>query len=117
VIHETTITFDNVQNVSINQGPLQRYYGIADVIVETAGGGDVRAQQQAGNAMAAHMGLIQGVANAQEIRDQLMARVGESVTTGLGDEQTSRSDRTTWTARHMDVLREIRDIVVAAPGV
>ena len=116
VIHETTITFDNVQNVSINQGPLQRFFGIADVLVETAGGGDVRAQQQAGNAMAAHMGLIQGVANAQEIRDQLMSRVGESLTTGLGDEPTSRPDRTTWTAQHIDVLREIRDLVVAGSG-
>lgn len=115
VIHETTITFDNVQNVSVSQGPLQRYFGIADVLVETAGGGDVRAQQQAGNAMAAHLGLIQGVANAQEIRDQLMARVGESQTAGLGDEpmQAPRPARTVWTAEHTAVLREIRDLVVA----
>jgi uncharacterized membrane protein YdbT with pleckstrin-like domain len=39
VIHETTITFENVQNVAVAQGPVQRYFGIADVIVQTAGGG------------------------------------------------------------------------------
>ena len=39
VIHETTITFENVQNVEVAQGPVQRYFGIADVIVQTAGGG------------------------------------------------------------------------------
>ncbi len=115
VIHETTITFDNVQNVSISQGPLQRYFGIADVLVETAGGGDVRAQQQAGNAMAAHLGLIQGVDNAQEIRTQLMSRVGESLTTGLGDHDDSdmRAAMTAWTPQHVEVLREIRNLVVA----
>ena len=30
-IHETTISFENVQNVEVRQGPLQRYFGIADV--------------------------------------------------------------------------------------
>ena len=38
VIQETTITFENVQNVKVTQGPLQRHFGIANVIVETAGG-------------------------------------------------------------------------------
>ncbi len=117
VIHETTITFDNVQNVSISQGPLQRYFGIADVLVETAGGGDKRAQQQAGHAMGAHLGLIQGIANATEIRSQLMARVGESLTSGLGDEDDlGRTRHSGWTDEQVTVLREIRDLVVAAGG-
>ena len=38
-IHETTISFENVQNVEVRQGPVQRYFEIADVIVTTAGGG------------------------------------------------------------------------------
>ena len=38
-MHETTISFENVQNVEVRQGPLQRYFGIADVVVQTAGGG------------------------------------------------------------------------------
>ena len=36
---ETTITFENIQNVTVQQGPLQRLFGIADVRVDTAGGG------------------------------------------------------------------------------
>ena len=39
VIHETTITYENIQNVTVNQGPLQRSFGIANVMVQTAGGG------------------------------------------------------------------------------
>lgn len=32
VLHETTITFENVQNVVVNQGPVQRFFGIANVV-------------------------------------------------------------------------------------
>ena len=38
-VHEMTMTFANVQNISITQGPLERLFGISDVRVETAGGG------------------------------------------------------------------------------
>ncbi|MFY0578895.1 PH domain-containing protein [Cystobacter fuscus] len=36
-LHETTITFENVQNVKITQGPLQRLLGFSDLVIETAG--------------------------------------------------------------------------------
>ena len=29
IIHETTISFENVQNVKVTQGPVQRHFGIA----------------------------------------------------------------------------------------
>ena len=38
-IREKTMALANIQNISIKQGPLQRYLGIADVEVKTAGGG------------------------------------------------------------------------------
>lgn len=44
VIHETTITFENIQNVRLSQGPVERYFGIANLIVETAGGGSSHAE-------------------------------------------------------------------------
>jgi membrane protein YdbS with pleckstrin-like domain len=39
VIHETTLTFENIQNVSVDSGPLEQWFGIANVMVDTAGGG------------------------------------------------------------------------------
>ena len=60
IIHETTITFENVQNVTISQGPLQRWFGIADVVVETAGGSGGRGEQHAGMA-AGHQGMVEGL--------------------------------------------------------
>ena len=37
-VREMTITFANIQNISISQGPIQRALGIADLRVDTAGG-------------------------------------------------------------------------------
>ena len=38
-VREKTVALANIQNIAIRQGPLQRYLGIADVEVKTAGGG------------------------------------------------------------------------------
>ena len=45
-VREITLTFANVQNVSVTQGPVQRLFGVSEVVVETAGGGG--GQQQKG---------------------------------------------------------------------
>jgi uncharacterized membrane protein YdbT with pleckstrin-like domain len=111
IIRETTITFENVQNVSVSQGPLQRYFGIADVVVETAGGGGQAAQQHGGTVtLGAHQGLIEGVADAARIRELLVSRMQRSQTAGLGDEdQEARPARSAWTDEQIRLLREIRD--------
>lgn len=112
-IRETTITFENVQDVKIRQGPVERLYGIADVIVETAGGGGSKAHGE-GHSLPSHTGLIEGVDDAARIRDLIMARVRRSRTAGLGDEahgshEAIASSGPSWTAAHVDALREIRD--------
>ncbi len=38
-VREQTMTFSNVQNLAVRQGPLQRLFGIADLEVTSAGGG------------------------------------------------------------------------------
>ena len=112
IIHETTITFENVQNVTISQGPLQRWFGIADVVVETAGGSGGRGQQHAAFA-AGHQGLIEGLANAPQIRDLILSRLRRSRSAGLGDEHAPGgcSAGLAWSPAHLACLREIRDTV------
>jgi membrane protein YdbS with pleckstrin-like domain len=111
-IEEVTITFENVQNISLRQGPLQRHFGIANLMVETAGGS--APQGKHGQTMS-HRGVIEGIANAKELRDRIMLRLRESKTAGLGDEahahEHDRGDATgpNWTAEHMAALRAIRD--------
>ncbi len=109
VIHETTITFENIQNVKTQQGPLQRWFNIADVTIETAGGGG----QQPGQAATSspHCGLIEGITDAPRIREMLMNRVGQSRTAGLGDERTAKSF--SLTHAHVETLKEIRDLLGA----
>lgn len=113
VIRESTITFENIQNVKVMQGPLQRWYGIADVVVETAGGGGSSAEHGVGLGM--HSGVIEGVADATVIRDAIMNRVRMANTAGLGDEShESLSPSGNWSASHIAVLREIRDLATQA---
>jgi membrane protein YdbS with pleckstrin-like domain len=114
LIHETTITYENIQNIRVTQGPLQRYFEIGNVLVETAGGG-------AGNADGAgttlmHRGLIEGVDNAHEIRDLILGHLRKTRTAGLGDELAfsgSDHDRRHWSSEQLKILRDIRDTAQA----
>jgi membrane protein YdbS with pleckstrin-like domain len=113
VIRETTITFENVQNVELKQGPLQRHFGIADLIVQTAGGSGAKPPQGQTNP---HVGRIEGIDDPKRIRDVIMSRVRRSRQAGLGDERTDelpagRDPR--WTPVHLEALRAIRDQIVA----
>ncbi len=110
VIKETTITYENIQNVTIHQGPFQRFFGISNVVVRTAGGG---ASHGGKGPVTSHLGLIEGIANAAAIRDRIMDRVRQSRTAGLGDERAAAIDASRqWSAEHVHMLREIRDLVV-----
>ena len=116
VIHETTITFENVQDLKIHQGPIERLFGISNVLVETAGGGaPVGAENQPG-ALTAHRGLIQGVSDAARIRDQILTRLRQTRSSGLGDEHVEPAQETSaaWSPQHLSLLREIRDAAVRA---
>jgi membrane protein YdbS with pleckstrin-like domain len=83
-ISEKTMSFANIQNISVRQGPLQRVFGIADVEVRTAGGGASHAGHEAGGTDM-HLGYFRGVDNAEEIRDAILARVRDLRDSGLGD--------------------------------
>jgi uncharacterized membrane protein YdbT with pleckstrin-like domain len=85
-INEKTITFANIQQISIQQGPLQRLLGIADVQVSTAGGGSAGSggkHGQVGESM--HEAYFRGVDNAEEIRAVIAERVRMHRDSGLGD--------------------------------
>jgi len=106
-IKEVSITFENVQNVRVSQGPLQRYFGIADVLIETAG-----ASSSEGGGVG-NQGRIEGVADAPAIRDQIMQRVRASRSAGLGDEKAQTKRTGAWSVEQVSMLREIRDLIAA----
>ncbi len=114
IIEEVTITFENVQNVSVAQGPLQRYFGIADVTIQTAGGGGAGPN---GVATGGHMGIIEGISNAEQMRDAILAKVRASRHAGLGDEHhhDTHHGAAGFGSAHLAMLREIRDAVRTMP--
>lgn len=118
VINETTITYENIQNVTVNQGPVQRYFGIADVLVQTAGGGS---GGKPGHESMTHLGLIEGIADASAVRDLIMARVKASRSAGLGDEHHGdhappAATVSGWTTEQLAMLREIGAIAARVAG-
>lgn len=117
IIHETTITYENIQNVGVRQGPVERHFGISTLTVHSAGGGGA-AGGKGGHAGAAgaHMGVIEGIADAQELRDMITARVERSRAAGLGDERApsaapAPAPGIVLGPEHIRVLAEIRELV------
>lgn len=110
-IQETTITFENIQNISVRQGPLQRWFGISDLVVETAGGGGGAAEK--GVPASSHVGLMEGISDAAELRDAMLVRLRQSRHAGLGDDTLAvASTESAWSLTQLARLREIRDLAV-----
>jgi len=91
-VHEMTMTFANIQNISITQGPLERLFGISDVRVETAGGGATgRHGQGDGFGSTLHVAVFRGVDTPEQIRDLMLDRLRHLRSTGLGDPDDVRT--------------------------
>lgn len=82
-LQESTMSFANLQQVEVKQGPLQRLLGLADVHVQSAGGGGDHAPGQMGDSL--HTGIFHSVNNANEIRDLILERLRQFRQAGLGD--------------------------------
>jgi membrane protein YdbS with pleckstrin-like domain len=114
-IEEKTFTFENVQNVEIRQGPLQRWFGVANVIIQTAGGGG-SAGAHGSIGLGAHQGVIEGVHDPEEIRESIMVKVRAAKGAGLGDSSddahahASGAHGPGFSPAHLATLREIRDL-------
>ncbi|MCC5841241.1 MAG: PH domain-containing protein [Opitutales bacterium] len=81
-VHESTMSFANLQQVELRQGPLERLLGLADVRVCSAGGGG---DSSGKNDEAGHQSLFRAVDNAPEIRDFILERLRRYRAAGLGD--------------------------------
>ena len=83
-VEEKTMTFANVQQMTIQQNPVQRWLGIADLEVRTAGGGGQATQQQHAKPDL-HVGYFRGLADPAQIRDAIRERMKRHADAGLGD--------------------------------
>ncbi len=115
-VTEKTITFANVQNVRVEQGPIERLFGFSNVRVETAGGGMAQAGQHA--VAVSHGVVLAGIENASALRDSILAHVRLRTDGGLGDTDDRASAATSlasagWPEERVAALRELADSAAA----
>ena len=116
-VREITMTFANIQNISVSQGPIQRLFKIADLKVETAGGGGGGPAQgnHSQEAFSDHTAFFRGVDNIEEIKNLMLERLKKYRDSGLGDTDdpivaTGEADADSAIAT---VLKSIRDETAA----
>jgi uncharacterized membrane protein YdbT with pleckstrin-like domain len=108
-IQELTMTFSNIQEIRVSAGPIQNLLKLADVEVQSAGGGS----KDGGG----HIGRFQSVSNANAIRDLMVERLQQYRDSGLGEpaaESGVKSDRALDAARAVLVeARALREQVAS----
>jgi uncharacterized membrane protein YdbT with pleckstrin-like domain len=105
IVREMTVTFANIQNIAVSQGPIQRALGIADLRVDTAGGGAVNAQKHQGQNL--HTAWFRGVNNASEVREVIQDRLRHFKDTGLGDHDDRSATAPSSTPAVLAALRDL----------
>jgi hypothetical protein len=115
-VEERTMTFSNIQNVSVRQGPLQRVFGVSDLEVSTAGGGGAASnpqeQGQAGKNL--HRAYFRGIDNPAEVRDAILVHLRSLRASGLGDPE---EELDTPTGREPESAASPPEVLEAARGV
>jgi len=79
------MSFANIQNLGVKQGPLQRLLGISDLEVKSAGGGESKSSEAKKKGESLHTGYFHGVDNAEEIKGLVLERLRRLRDSGLGD--------------------------------
>jgi hypothetical protein len=111
-VEEMTMSFANLQQVVVSQGPLQRLLSIADLRVQSAGGGAATGLEK-GRGSHMHLGVFRGVENAMEIRDLILDRLRHFRETGLGDpDEAAHTPLAIPQATELDSVTAARDLVI-----
>jgi membrane protein YdbS with pleckstrin-like domain len=108
IVKEMTISYANIQNIRVVQGPLMRLFGIRHLQVDTAGGGASEKGQHGSNM---HRVRMAGVESAHEVRDHIQRHLrtaGRSA--GLGDLDDVDDDTPGEPATGREVLAALRDL-------
>jgi membrane protein YdbS with pleckstrin-like domain len=91
-VREQTMTFANIQNISIRQNPLQRLFGISTVAVRAAGGGGSQSGKGGKQGGDSHEATFEGVDEPEAIRTLIRERIRRHRDAGLGDPDEAAED-------------------------
>ncbi len=104
VQRELTLSYANVQNVEVMQGPLERLFGFKSLRVSTAGGSRGKPGERGAPS---HEARLVGLEDAEAVRDLVLGALRQQRDAGLGD-PSHELPRT-----RTRLLEEIRDAAAA----
>jgi membrane protein YdbS with pleckstrin-like domain len=81
-VREITVSYQNIQNVRVSQGPLERFFGFANLQIDTAGSAGIGAHGKGGSP---NQAVLRGIRNATQIRDIILENLRTFRNSGLGD--------------------------------
>ena len=110
-VREITMTFANIQNIYVLQGPVQRFFKIADLKVESAGGGGAIAPtgREDNSNIDMHVAYFRGIDNADEICGLMKERIKIYHDSGLGEIHSPAATEKHQASNSIDILKEIRE--------
>lgn len=76
---EATLSYANVQNLEVTQGPLERLFGFQNLTVTTAGADQLPGTENS------HSVTLVGLSNAEEIRTLILGMLKQRKDSGLGE--------------------------------
>ena len=103
-LQEMTMTFANIQGIRISANPIEQWLGLANVEVQSAGGGGSQAH---GTLLSGHVAKFEGVDNAAVIRDLIVERLRVYRDSGLGERTVEEQEPPALSAAR-EVLRETK---------
>jgi membrane protein YdbS with pleckstrin-like domain len=106
---EVTLSYANVQNIEVTQGPLERLFGFKSLTISTAGADTTPGAENS------HLVTLVGLEQADEVRQLILGMLKHQKDSGLGD-VTGHHD-TPAPAFSLERLREIRDAANALKAV
>ncbi len=102
-VREITVSYQNIQNVSVSQGPLERFFGFANLQIDTAGSGGKHPKGANPN-----KAVLRGITNAQQIRDIILDNLRLFRNSGLGDpDDTISKEISAANSNRIALLQEI----------
>lgn len=108
-VREMTVNFANIQNISISQGPIQRLLKIADLRVDTAGGGGGSPANQAGQNL--HTAWFRGIDNANDVRQLIQVRLQHLKDSGLGDPEERHLTAVPAVSSNANLVEPLRELL------
>lgn len=101
---EVTLSYANVQNIEVNQGPLERLFGFKSLTISTAGADTTPGAENS------HLVTMVGLQGADELRALILGMLEHQRDSGLGE---PRSPPATPTSLSLSRLNEIKAAALA----